>query len=317
MGTMSAATERAPCGLPRIGLGTAVQGPRPDPVRRAVLRAMQLGYRHFDTAAHYATEGPIGEAAAEAVRTGVVASRGELFVTSKVWCADAHPDRVLPALRRTLSNLQMEYVDLYMVHWPVTMKAGRFTGPFTPEDMEPFDMRGVWEAMEECHRLGLARAIGVCNFSCRKLEALLSFATVPPAVNQVEINPVWQQGKLREFCTGEGIQLCAYSPLGAKGTHWGSDSVMDSGVLHEIARSKGKTVAQVCLRWVYEQGDCLVVKSFDEARVKENLDIVGWELTEERQRISKIPQRKINQGRRYITEHGQYKSLEELWDGEI
>ena len=99
---MSAATERAPCGLPRIGLGTAVQGPRPDPVRRAVLRAMQLGYRHFDTAAHYATEGPIGEAAAEAVRTGVVASRGELFVTSKVWCADAHPDRVLPALRRTL-----------------------------------------------------------------------------------------------------------------------------------------------------------------------------------------------------------------------
>ncbi|PUZ42009.1 hypothetical protein GQ55_9G548900 [Panicum hallii var. hallii] len=315
---MSAGAERAPCGLPRVGLGTAVQGPRPDPVRRAVLRAMQLGYRHFDTAAHYATEGPIGEAAAEAVRTGVVASRGELFVTSKVWCADAHPDRVLPALRRTLSNLQMEYVDLYMVHWPVTMKAGRFTAPFTPEDFEPFDMRGVWEAMEECRRLGLARAIGVCNFSCKKLEALLSFATIPPAVNQVEINPVWQQRKLREFCRGKGIQLCAYSPLGAKGTHWGSDSVMDSGVLHEIARSKGKTVAQVCLRWVYEQGDCLIVKSFDEARMRENLDIVGWELTEEeRQRISKIPQRKINQGRRYITEHGQYKSLEELWDGEI
>lgn len=99
--TMSA-TGRAPCGLPRIGLGTAVQGPRPDPVRAAVLRAIQLGYRHFDTAAHYATEAPIGEAAAEAVRTGLVASREDLFVTSKVWCADAHRDRVLPALRRTL-----------------------------------------------------------------------------------------------------------------------------------------------------------------------------------------------------------------------
>jgi hypothetical protein len=98
---MSAA-GRAPCGLPRIGLGTAVQGPRPDPVRAAVLRAIQLGYRHFDTAAHYATEAPIGEAAAEAVRAGAVASREELFITSKVWCADAHPDRVLPALRRTL-----------------------------------------------------------------------------------------------------------------------------------------------------------------------------------------------------------------------
>lgn len=96
------ATGRAPCGLPRVGLGTAVQGPRPDPVRRAVLRAIELGYRHFDTAAHYATEGPIGEAAAEAVREGLVASRDDLFVTSKVWCADAHPDRVLPALRRTL-----------------------------------------------------------------------------------------------------------------------------------------------------------------------------------------------------------------------
>nr|CAB3501470.1 unnamed protein product [Digitaria exilis] len=217
----------------------------------------------------------------------------------------------------------MEYVDLYMIHWPVTMKAGRFTAPFTPEDFEPFDMRGVWEAMEECHRMGLAKSIGVCNFSCKKLETLLSFATIPPAVNQVEINPVWQQRKLREFCREKGIQLCAYSPLGAKGTHWGSDSVMDSGVLHEIAKSKGKTVAQarshtVCLRWVYEQGDCLIVKSFDESRMKENLDIVGWELTEgERQRISKIPQRKINQGRRYVSEHGPYKSLEELWDGEI
>lgn len=85
------------------------------------------------------------------------------------------------------SNLQMEYVDLYMVHWPVTMKAGRFTAPFTPEDYEPFDMRAVWEAMEECHRLGLAKAIGVCNFSCKKLETLLSFATIPPVVNQVRL----------------------------------------------------------------------------------------------------------------------------------
>jgi len=81
----------------------------------------------------------------------------------------------------------MEYVDLYMVHWPVTMKAGRFTAPFTPEDFEPFDMRAVWEAMEECHRLGLAKAIGVCNFSCKKLETLLSFATIPPLVNQVRL----------------------------------------------------------------------------------------------------------------------------------
>ncbi|KAL6596019.1 hypothetical protein ACP70R_047383 [Stipagrostis hirtigluma subsp. patula] len=303
---------------PRVGLGTSVQGPKPEPVRRAVLRAIEAGYRHLDTAAHYATEEPIGEAAAEAVRAGTIASRADLFITSKLWCADAHLDRVLPALRQTLRNLQMDYLDLYLIHWPVTMKAGRYTAPFTAEDFEPFDMRGVWAAMEECHRLGLARAIGVCNFSCKKLETLLSFAAIPPAVNQVEVNPLWQQRKLREFCREKGVQICAYMPLGAKGTHWGSDSVMDTGVLHDIAKAKGKTVAQVCLRWVYEQGDCLIVKSFDEGRMRENLDIVDWELTEEeRQRISKIPQRKTNQARRFVSEQGPYKSLEDLWDGEI
>ncbi|KQK22674.1 deoxymugineic acid synthase 1-A [Brachypodium distachyon] len=315
---MSPVTAKTAAGMPRIGLGTAVQGPKPEPVRRAVLRAIELGYRHFDTAAHYETEAPIGDAAADAVLSGAVASRADLFITSKLWCSDAHRDRVLPALKQTLRNLKMEYVDLYLVHWPVSMRPGRFKAPFTAEDFVPFDMQAVWEAMEECHRLGLAKAIGVCNFSCKKLDTLLSFATIPPVVNQVEVNPVWQQRKLREFCRGKGIQLCAYSPLGAKGTHWGSDSVMGADALHEIAASRGKTVAQVCLRWVYEQGDCMIVKSFDEARMRENLDVEGWELTEEEhRRIADIPQRKINQGLRYVSEHGPYKSLEELWDGEI
>ncbi|KAF0913426.1 hypothetical protein E2562_022211 [Oryza meyeriana var. granulata] len=314
----AAAATAAGFAMPRVGMGTAVQGPKPEPIRRAVLKAIEVGYRHFDTAAHYETEAPIGEAAAEAVRTGAIASRGDLFITSKLWCSDAHRDRVLPALRQTLRNLQMEYVDLYLVHWPVSLKPDRYKAPFTADDFEPFDMQAVWEAMEECHRLGLAKAIGVCNFSCKKLQALLSFATIPPAVIQVEVNPVWQQRKLRGLCREKGIQICAYSPLGASGTHWGSDSVMGSAVLRDIAQSKGNTVAQVCLRWVYEQGDCLIVKSFDEARMRENLDIVGWELTEEeRRRIAGIPQRKINRALRFVSEHGPYKSLDELWDGEI
>uniref|UniRef100_A0A0E0KB13 NADP-dependent oxidoreductase domain-containing protein n=1 Tax=Oryza punctata TaxID=4537 RepID=A0A0E0KB13_ORYPU len=335
-----AGAQGAAFAMPRVGMGTAVQGPRPEPIRRAVLKAIEAGYRHFDTAAHYETEAPIGEAAAEAVRSGAIASRGDLFITSKLWCSDAQRDRVLPALRQTLRNLQMEYVDLYLVHWPVSMKPGRYKAPFTADDFVPFDMRAVWEAMEECHRLGLAKAIGVCNFSCKKLNTLLSFATIPPVVNQVEVNPVWQQRKLRELCREKGVQICAYSPLGASGTHWGSDSVMASAVLRDIAESKGKTVAQarhlymynhnprdyrvvsaatdVCLRWVYEQGDCLIVKSFDEARMRENLDIVGWELTEEeRQRIAGIPQRKINRALRFVSDHGPYKSLDDLWDGEI
>jgi 3''-deamino-3''-oxonicotianamine reductase len=118
---------------PRIGLGTAVQGPKPDPVRRAVLRAIELGYRHLDTAAHYATEAPIGEAVREAVRDGVVASRDEVFVTSKVWCADAHPDRVLPALRRTLrygaAPPSPSVVDADSTGWSEFLKIILFIGP--------------------------------------------------------------------------------------------------------------------------------------------------------------------------------------------
>nr|CAD1822417.1 unnamed protein product [Ananas comosus var. bracteatus] len=178
---------------------------------------------------------------------------------------------------------------------------------------------GVWAEMEECYRLGLAKAIGVSNFSCKKMQDLLSFAEVLPAVNQVEVNPLWQQKKLREYCASKGVQLCAYSPLGARGTLWGKDWVMECETLREIAQAKGKTLAQICIRWVYEQGDCVLVKSFNPERLEENLDILVWELSEEeRQRISEIPQRKGFPGLEFISpHHGPYKSLEELWDGEI
>jgi diketogulonate reductase-like aldo/keto reductase len=240
-----AGAKGAGFGMPRVGMGTAVQGPRPEPIRRAVLKAIEAGYRHFDTAAHYETEAPIGEAAAEAVRSGAIASRADLFITSKLWCSDAHRDRVLPALRQTLWNLQMEYVDLYLVHWPVSMKPGRYKAPFTADDFVPFDMRAVWEAMEECHRLGLAKAIGVCNFSCKKLDTLLSFATIPPAVNQVEVNPVWQQRTVREYCAAKGIRVAAYSPLGGQNWIGEGNDVMESPVLADIARARGKSIAQV------------------------------------------------------------------------
>ncbi|OAY83696.1 putative NAD(P)H-dependent oxidoreductase 1 [Ananas comosus] len=290
--------------MPLVGLGTAAYPFAASAMMRAaMLRAVELGYRHFDAAAVYRSERPLGEAVAEAVSSGLVASRADLFITSKLWCCDACPGRVLPALRTTLANLQMEYVDLYLIHWPL---------PFPKEELLPsFDMKGVWAEMEECYRLGLAKAIGVSNFSCKKMQDLLSFAEVLPAVNQVEVNPLWQQKKLREYCASKGVQLCAYSPLGARGTLWGKDWVMECETLREIAQAKGKTLAQ--------QGDCVLVKSFNPERLKENLDILDWELSEEeRQRISEIPQRKGFPGLEFISpHHGPYKSLEELWDGEI
>lgn len=201
---------------------------------------------------------------------------------------------MLPSLRESLQNLQMEYVDLYLIHWPISLKPGPVVFPVKREDAVPFDLEGVWRAMEECHRLGLAKAIGVSNFTTSHLHKLLAAATVPPAVNQVEMNPVWQQRKLREYCAEKGIHVAAYSPLG--GQNWSGDgnAVLDSEVLAEIAKARGKSVAQVALRWIYEQGVTPIVKSFSKERLKENLGIFDWGLTDDDLRkIGQIPQKKI------------------------
>ncbi|MCL7042663.1 hypothetical protein MKW94_002477 [Papaver nudicaule] len=182
------------------------------------------------------------------------------------------------------------------------------------------DYKSVWAAMEECQKLGLTKSIGVSNFSCKKLQTILDTANIPPAVNQVEMNPVWQNLKLRDFCKANNIILTAYSPLGGKGTPWGSNAVYEAQVLDQIAEAKGKTHAQVCLRWVYEQGVSLLVKSFNEQRMKENMMIFNWELTEdELEKISKIPQSRGLPGDIFVSEleGAPFKTVEEFWDGEV
>ncbi|KAI4382567.1 hypothetical protein MLD38_008517 [Melastoma candidum] len=305
--------------IPLLGLGMAASPPvAPEETKRAVLHAIKLGYRHFDTAALYGTEAPLGEAVEEAVSEGLIKSREELFVTSKLWCSDAHPGLVLPALRNSLQNLKMEYLDLYLIHWPVSSKPGIHEFPIKDEDFRAMDFNAVWEEMEECQNKGLTRCIGVSNFSCKKISSILSTAKIPPAVNQVEMNPLWQQQKLREFCGRHGILLTAYAALGAQGTIWGSNRVMGSEKLRQIASARGKTVAQVCLRWAYEQGVSVLAKSFNKDRMKENLGIFDWELTDrESKEISEIPQSRGCLGEDYISDHGPFRTTEELWDGEV
>ncbi|XP_022775564.1 non-functional NADPH-dependent codeinone reductase 2-like [Durio zibethinus] len=307
--------------MPITGFGTAS-----DPVegselvtKLAVLQAIKLGYRHFDTASLYGTEQPLGEAITEAISLGLIKTRDELFITSKLWCIDAHGELVLPALRRSLENLKMEYLDLYLIHWPLSVKKG-IQGVSGDEEyfIFPMDFSSVWAAMEDCQRLGLTKSIGVSNFSCKKVANILAIAKIPPAVNQVEVNPLWQQNKLREFCHANGILLSAYSPLGAIGTSWGSNRVLECEVLKEIAEAKGKTVAQVCLRWAYEQGVSIIVKSFNGERMKQNLDIFNWSLSEdELKKINDIPQSRGCRGEEFLSKNGPFKTLEELWDGEI
>ncbi|XP_010272067.1 PREDICTED: non-functional NADPH-dependent codeinone reductase 2-like [Nelumbo nucifera] len=306
--------------MPLVGMGTASYPfDASEASKLPILRAIQLGYRHFDTAALYQSEQHLGKAIAEAISLGLIQSRDELFITSKLWCSDAHHHLVLPALRETLQKLQLEYLDLYLIHFPVSMKpTGNLEIPPQKEVIVAMDVKSVWAAMEECQRLGLTKSIGVSNFSCKKLENLLAIAKIPPAVNQVEMNPLWQQKKLRDFCMDRGIVVVAYSPLGAKGTIWGSNRVMECELLLEIARERRKSVAQICLRWVYEQGVGLLVKTSNEERLKENLDIFNWALSdEESEKINQIAQSRGFDGDTFISANGPFKSVEEFWDGEV
>ncbi|KAL6294426.1 hypothetical protein ACE6H2_002568 [Prunus campanulata] len=308
-----------PKSMPVIAFGTATDNIQPNLLKTAVLEAIKLGYRHFDTAAIYGSEQTLGEAIKEALKLGLVASRDQLFITSKLWSNDAHPHLVIPALKKSLENLQLEYLDLYLIHWPISAKPGKLVYPLV--NLMPMDFKGVWAAMEESQRLGLTKSIGVSNFSSKKIETLLSFATIPPSVNQVEMSPFWQQKKLRDFCKANGIVVTAFSPLGAMGTSWGTNHVLESKVLQDIAEARGKTIAQVCIRGVYQAGATLAVKSYNKERLKQNLQVFDWELSEDDlNKINHIPQHKMMRREELVSADGSsspYKSVEEFWDGEI
>ena len=298
--------------MPLIGMGTASYPPADaQTVKSAVLEAIKAGYRHFDTAFAYGSEQPLGEAIAEAFNVGLIKSRDELFITSKLWCSFADKDLVIPAIQMSLKNLELEYLDLFLIHWPIKFSKDVSQFPIPKEDVFPMDIKSVWSAMEECQHLGLTNAIGVSNFSSRRIEEILSFAKIPPAVNQVEMNPVWQQKELREFCKAKGIHVSAHSPLGSKNTVWGDSRIFDSDVLKEIAEAKGKTVAQISLRWVHEQGASVITKSFNKERMKENLQILDWSLTtEELNKISSLPQRKGGSLSKFVEPNDLVKEIE-------
>ncbi|XP_076914171.1 D-galacturonate reductase-like [Bidens hawaiensis] len=290
-------SSEGPRSVPVIAMGTATESSVAgiEVVKPSTLiEAIKAGYRHFDTAAVYQTEKPVGEAVSEALRLGLIKSRSEIFITTKLWCSSVDRHLVVPAIKQSLKNLGLEYVDLYLIHWPVKVIQDEFEGPVPSECIAAIDMKAVWEGMEECQTLGLTKSIGVSNFSSKRIEQILSFAKIPPAVNQIEMNPCWQQKRITEFCKANNILVTAYSPLGAVGnTAWGHNHVMECDVLQDIAKSKGKTVAQISLRWLYEQGVSIAVKSFNIERMKQNLDIFEWSLTEgELNKIARIPQRR-------------------------
>ncbi|WP_152679654.1 aldo/keto reductase [Paenibacillus sp. IHB B 3415] len=223
----------------------------------SVKAAIKAGYRSIDTATVYGNEEGVGQAIRE---SGV--ARNELFITTKVWNNDQGYDSTLAAFDLSLSKLGLDYVDLYLVHWPIRAK-----------------YKDTWRALEKLYADGKVRAIGVSNFQIDHLEDLLTEAKVKPMVNQVELHPLLSQLELREFCRAQGIQIEAWAPL-AQG------HLLDNEVIADIAARHNKTLPQVILRWDLQNGIVTIPKSVKEERIIANADIFDFELSEDE--ISRI-----------------------------
>ncbi|XVE56398.1 hypothetical protein DITRI_Ditri04bG0005700 [Diplodiscus trichospermus] len=309
---------RLNCGItiPMVGMGTYSSNNDKETTEQAIHTALQMGYRHFDTAKLYGSEPAVGNALRMAIEDQII-QRNDVFVTSKLWSADHHDP--VSALKQTLRKLGMEYVDMYLVHWPVKLKHGASNPVPKEEEFEELDMETTWRGMEKCLDMGLCRCIGVSNFSSKKIENLLDFASVPPAVNQAEMHPMWRQRKLREICGNHNIHVSAYSPLGGPGNSWGSTAVVDNPLIKSIALKHQATPAQVALQWGLSRGASVIVKSFNPDRLKENISSLNLKLyDEDLLEIDKLEERKILRGEFFVNDTtSPYKTIQDLWDYEI
>ncbi len=234
--------------MPWVGLGVFLTNPGPE-VEESVTAALELGYRHIDTAAYYRNEEGVGKA----VRSSGI-PREQLFVTTKVWNDDQGYDKTLKAFQASKKALGIGYIDLYLVHWPVS---GLYLD--------------TYRALEKLYKDGEVRAIGVSNFLVHHLEDIAEHSDVVPAVNQVEFHPFLRQPELLAYCKAHGVQLEAWSPL-TRGRR------IDDPVIVAIARKHGRTAAQVMLRWNLQHEVVTIPKSIHRGRIKENSQLFDFEL---------------------------------------
>lgn len=268
--------------MPMIGLGTWKS--KPGEVTAAVTAAIDCGYRHLDCARAYENEDEVGAGIKAKLDDGTI-KREDLFVTSKLWCTHHHPDDVERGFRQSLDKLGLEYMDLFLMHWPMAYKRGDVLFPQDKDGNWQFDdthYNDTWKAMEKLVEKGLCKDIGVSNFNNKQLQDVLDICKVKPANNQVEIHPWLVQDELIEFCTKNGVTVSAYSPLGSPDRPWIKDDdprLMEDPTVVELAKKKGKSPAQVLIRFCLDRNLIVLPKSVTPSRIQANFESLNFKLT--------------------------------------
>ena len=284
--------------LPSVGLGFW-KIPNESTAELA-LEAAKIGYRHFDCASDYGNEPQVGQGLSQ-IQQDRICRREDLWVTGKLWNTYHRKEHVRLACERSLKDLQLDYLDLYLIHFPIALAYVPFEHRYPagwhydPESKTPamipdaVPIYETWEAMERLVQAGLVRSVGVSNFGVSLLRDVLSYARIRPSVLQVESHPYLVQPKLLRYCQAEGIAYTAFSPLGAPsyipiGMATEKDSAMNEPLVQSIAASHKKTAAQVLLRWGVQRGTAVIPKTSNPARLAENLNIFDFELTDDQMR---------------------------------
>ena len=279
--------------LPLIGLGLW----KIDPAETAgvVTQAVDVGYRHFDSACDYGNEKEAGEGLRSAMASGAC-RREELWVTSKLWNTYHAQEHVRAACERSLDDLGLDYLDLYLIHFPIAQKYVPFDVRYPPEwitdpesdsprvELVDVPVSETWGALENLVDAGLVRNIGVCNFGTAGLRDLLAYARIHPSVLQVELHPYLVQEKLIRFCAEQEIAVTGFSPLGAQSYFslemaTSDESVLNNAVIRSIAAARDRTPAQVVQRWAIQRGTAIVPKTTRTSRLRENLNLFDFELS--------------------------------------
>jgi len=269
--------------MPVFGLGTWKS--KPGQVTAAVMDAIRMGYRHIDCAMVYENEKEVGEALSTVFKEGIV-KRSDLFITSKLWCTFHSRGKVIPTLKKTLEDLQLDYLDLYLIHWPMGYKED--AGSMFPKNEDEswaysdVDYMETWRGMEDAVKQGLTKSIGVSNFNKDQIERIRTEGSILPANIQIEIHPYLPNVKMVEYCQKHDMIVTAYSPLGSPDRPWAKpeDPVLfENKTLKDIANKHNKSPAQICIAFALARGLVVIPKSVTKSRIEANMDVFDINLS--------------------------------------